>query len=134
MGFRNGAYAMVWKVEYRNNMIVVNLSTSRKKKGVEPPEYETDFSGFASFYGEAAKKINETIGLQPKTKIRLLECEVTTRYDANRDERYTNFNVYDWEPASEPNGKSADTPATPKPAVETKEKGDEAGDEDDLPF
>ena len=134
MGFRNGAYAMVWKVEYRNNMIVVNLSTSRKKRGVEPPEYETDFSGFASFYGEAAKKGSETIGLQPKTKSRILECEVTTRYDANRDERYTNFNVYDWEPASEPDGNPA--PATPpQPVAETKKKGNEGSeDEDDLPF
>lgn len=41
MGFRNNAYAKVWKSEDKGNYSVVELSTSKKNKQTD--QYETDF-------------------------------------------------------------------------------------------
>ena len=129
MGFRNGSYATVWRIMEEGSWFMkVNLSTSQKRKDSDPPEYDTDFSGFVTFYGDAFKKAKETIGLTERSRIKLLDCETKTKYVKDKNQTYTNFNLYDWEPASKLN-------AEPTPAkVETSAPADDDGNDDELPF
>ena len=90
MGFRNNAYAKVWKSEDKGNYSVVELSTSKKNK--QTNNYETDFSSkFVRFIGKA--HVNITDG----ARIKLTEVEVTNSYNKETRQSYTNFLVYEFE-------------------------------------
>lgn len=91
MGFRTGGYATIWKVEDKGKWSNVQLSTSRKN---QRGEYETDFSGFVAFIGAAH---TAATNLQPKDRIKLGECEVTTQRDTAKNVTYTNFKVFSFE-------------------------------------
>ena len=87
MGFRNGAYATVWEVKRGNgNWHDVRLSISRKNRSTG--EYETEFSGNAS---ESAAFLGE------RARIRIGECDVTNRYDREKNVTYTNYAVFSFE-------------------------------------
>ena len=121
MSFSNNAYAKIWKVEKHDNYTKVNMSTSKKNR--DTGEYETDFSGFVNMIGKAHKLAES---LEANDRIKILSCEVTTKYDKAKDTKYTNFTIFDWEPA----GTSAGEPKqlnVEEPVVE--EQDDEA-----LPF
>lgn len=94
MGFRNGAYATVWKVEpISDTMTKTQISISRKDKSTG--NYETDFSGFAAFIGSAtAKKASQ---LKERDRIRLGDVDVTTKYDKDKQVTYTNYKVFSFE-------------------------------------
>lgn len=105
MGFRNGAYATVWEVkEGKGNYLDVRLSTSKKNKTTE--QYETDFSGFVRFIGDAAK---DGTKLKEKDRIKIRECEVTNHYDKEKKVTYTNFAVFSFEENSDNKPASTDT-------------------------
>lgn len=130
MGFRENAYAKIWSVDNKGTYSKVNLSTSKKVKGVEPAEYETDFSGFVNFVGNAQKKI-DSIGLSENDRIRIIACETTTRYEKAKGVKYTNFTIFDWETAGTTSGET--------PQVETQKKAESKpveteAEDDDLPF
>ena len=94
MGFRKGGYATVWEVNPKSDLCtVVRLSTSKKDKTTD--EYETDFSGFVSFVGTNAAK--KAANLSKKDRIKIGDCDVTTRKKAGTDEFYTNFAAFDFE-------------------------------------
>lgn len=94
MGFRNGAYATVWETKLGNgNWTDVRLSISRKNKD---GEYETDFSGFVRFIGDAHAG---AAYLGEKSRIKIGECDVTNRYDKEKKVTYTNFAVFSFEDA-----------------------------------
>lgn len=94
MGFRKDAYATVWEVvPEKNYRTRVRVSTSKKNKLTG--EFEQDFGGFVRFVGTANAKA--ALGLKKKDRIKLGDCEVTTRYDNDSKKAYTNFLVYGFE-------------------------------------
>lgn len=90
MGFRNGAYAKVWKIENDNgHSIKAQISTSRKNKKTE--EYETDFNSYALFSGgayEAAKKLKDG------DRVHLGDVEVRNKYDKEKRVTYTDYFIW----------------------------------------
>lgn len=121
MGFREGAWATVWEVKKNpsGKSYNVNMSTSRKNKDTD--EYETDWSGFAMFAGDAAKK---AATLKARDRIKLNGCEVTTRYVKEKNEKYTNYTVWDFDMSDFSSG-----------GGKSRKNDDEYGiDEDSTPF
>ena len=94
MGFRQDArFVKVWEVENKGNYHVVSLSTSKKNK--ETGKYETDFSNkFVRFIGTAH---NLAADLKVGDVIKLGSCEVTNKYDKDKNTTYTNYLVYSFE-------------------------------------
>lgn len=77
------------------NFTKVQLSISKKNK--ETGNYETDFSGFVNFVGHAhnkAAKINEG------DRVKIGNCDVTTKYNKDKKITYTNYAVFDFEPVN----------------------------------
>lgn len=94
MGFRQDArFVKVWEVENKGNYHVVSLSTSKKNK--ETGKYEKDFSNkFVRFIGTAH---NLAADLKVGDVIKLGNCEVTNKYDKDKNTTYTNYLVYSFE-------------------------------------
>ena len=92
MGFRQGSYATVWEIKAgKGNWTEVKLSTRKKNRD---GDYETDFSGYVRFIGDAHK---EAEYLSEKSRIKLGECDVTNSYDKEKKVTYTNFAVFSFE-------------------------------------
>lgn len=97
MGFKNGAYATVWKVENKGKYTVGQVSTSKKNK--ENGSYETDFKGnFVKFVGEANNVVEKISG---RTRIKILDCDVTNKYDKNKNREFVNYTVFKCEMVSQ---------------------------------
>lgn len=126
MGFRTGSYATVWEVEPKTETWTkARISTSRKNK--QTGTYETDFSGFVSFFGTAVAK--KASGLHERDRIKLGDVDVTNTYNKEKGITYTNFSIYSFEMADDPK------PAQQRPTVDMGflEVPEDAG-EDGLPF
>lgn len=110
MGFRQNGFCSVWSVEpsKTGKTTRVRLSSSRKNKMTD--EYEQDFSGFCTFIGKAHDMAQD---LQPKDRIKILECDVGTTYDKESHKEYVNYKVFDFEMA---NGGSSGGGGSNKPA------------------
>lgn len=128
MGFLSNGFCSVWSTEESKsgNTTRVRLSSSRKNKMTD--QYEQDFSGFCTFIGKAHEMAKN---LQPKDRIKILECDVGTSYDKEKQKEYVNYKVFDFEMAdgNTPGGKSG---SGKKPAFEVDAGEPDAGD--DLPF
>ena len=82
MGFRKDGFATVWEVKTgKGNYSDVRISTSKKNKQTD--QYETDFSGFVRFAGDAHKNAS---GLKEKDRIKLGDCDVTNSYNKEKNE------------------------------------------------
>lgn len=93
MGFKQGNYAKVWKTTVYEKYTVVELSTSKKNK--QSGEYEVDFqNSFVKFIGQAHR---DATSLTRGTKIKIGECEVTSKYNKEKKQNYTDFLVYGFE-------------------------------------
>lgn len=129
MGFRNGAYATVWEVREGNgNYSDVRISISRKNK--ETGEYRTEFNAWVRMIGKAH---NQASDLAERSRIRIGECDVTNKYDKEKNITYTNYAVFGFEDA---NGDGGETTA-PSNSLKTDENGFiqmSDGIEDELPF
>lgn len=88
MGFRQNGFCSVWSTEESKsgNTTRVRLSSSRKNKMTD--QYEQDFSGFCTFIGKAHEMAKN---LQPKDRIKILECDVGTSYDKEKQKEYVNY-------------------------------------------
>ncbi|MDD4280407.1 MAG: hypothetical protein PHX74_11820 [Candidatus Sumerlaeales bacterium] len=122
MGLKVGCFATIWQVEPKGKYTKVRFSTSKKNKDTNA--YETDFSGFANFVGQANV---EAAKLKERDRVKVEEFEVTTKYDAEKKVTYTNYSVFK---ISNPNAESA------QPATQASKAPDTAveGDADELPF
>lgn len=94
MGFRQDArFVKIWGIEDKGNYHLVSLSSSKKSK--ETNQYETDFSNkFVKFIGSAH---NSAFDLKVGDTIKLGNCEVTNKYDKEKNVTYTNYLVYSFE-------------------------------------
>lgn len=125
MGFRTGAYAKVWEVTPMSDTSTkVRLSVSRKNK--QSGEYEQDFSGFVLCIGTAAAR--NAAKLNAGARIKIGDCDVTTKYDAQKKVTYTNFKMFSFEDADGNSSSEPDNTA-PQPQVDEGEV-----DENRLPF
>ena len=99
MGFRKESYATIWSVEPTSDTLTKGrISISRKNK--QTGEYETDFSGFVSFIGTAAAK--KASLLKERERIKLGDVDVTTKYDKEKNVTYTNYKIFSFDLADEP--------------------------------
>lgn len=127
MGFRTGAYAVVWEVKAgKGNYTDVRLSVSKKNKQTD--QYETDFSGFVRFIGTAHQNAS---GLKEKDRIKIGDCEVTNTYDKEKKVTYTNFAVFSFENA---NGNNTNANQTQNNANSNGFMNIPDGIEEELPF
>lgn len=96
MGFRTSAYAKVWEVyPMSDTNTKIRISVSRKNK--QTGEYEQDFSGFVLCIGTAAAK--KATLLHEGSRIKIGDCDVTTKYDSAKKATYTNFKIFSFEDA-----------------------------------
>lgn len=125
MGFRTGAYAKVWEVTPMSDTSTkIRVSVSRKNK--QTGEYEQDFSGFVLCIGTAAAR--NAAKLKEGARIKIGDCDVTTKYDTQKKITYTNFKLFSFEDA-DGNNSSAPDSTDPQPQVDEGE-----ADENRLPF
>lgn len=125
MGFGKGNFCTVWKTENKGKYTVAEMSTSKKNK--ETDKYETDWSNkFVRLVGtahEQAKNFGE------RENLKIGSCDVTNKYDKEKNITYTNYVIFGFEDVKGNNSKS-----TPK---ETKGDGYmniPDGLEEELPF
>ena len=124
MGFRTGAYAKIWEViPMSDTSTKVRMSISRKNK--QTGEYEQDFSGFVLCIGTAAAR--KASQLHEGSRIKIGDCDVTTKYDSQKKITYTNFKMFSFE--NEDGGEAAHEPTDPQPDVDSVEI-----DDNRLPF
>lgn len=126
MGFRQGAYAKIWKIEDKGNYHVAQMSISRKNK--DTGVYDTEWqNNFVRLVGTAHQQI-ATMDISRNVKIG--SCDVTNKYDKDKNATYTNYVVFNFE--DNPDGGSK--PAAPKPTAPNDfvSVADDASDE--LPF
>lgn len=132
MGFRKDSWATIWSIEEgRGNTAKVRISISKRKK--DSTEYEQDFSGFCTFIGAAKEKVDK---LQPNSKIKLGDVDVSTYYNKESKKEYVTYKVFDFETLS---GDGTTTPpaknTTAKKSSGLEDSGEEGDvDEDTLPF
>ena len=125
MGFREGSFAKVWKVENKGNYSVVEMSTSKKGKD---GKYETDWSNkFVRLVGTAHKQAEK---LQDGASVKIGQCEVTNNYDKEKKVTYTNYAIFNFHESDDngertATGKANTKPNTPQATVDM---------DDDLPF
>jgi len=125
MGFRTGAYAKIWEVSPMSDTSTkVRMSVSRKNK--QTGEYEQDFSGFVLCIGTAAAK--KAAQLREGSRIKIGDCDVTTKYDEQKKITYTNFKMFSFEDADGDSGQATEQTA-PQPTVDEGEI-----DDNRLPF
>lgn len=106
MGFSAGTYAKVWNVEDKGRYSVVELSVSKKAKDENGNEikgadgksvYNIEFSSkFVRFVGKAHELAK---ALQKNDSIKILNCDVTNKYDKEKNTTFTNYVVFDAEPS-----------------------------------
>lgn len=109
MGFGTGKFAHIWKIENKGNYHVAEMSTSKKNKSTD--QYETDWTNkFVRLVGTAHQQI-ESIDISKNIKIGA--CEVTNKYDKEKNTTYTNYVIFGFEDVSD--GSSQ----TPTPAAST---------------
>lgn len=120
MGFRTGAYAKVWEVTPMSDTSTkLRISVSRKNK--QSGEYEQDFSGFVLCIGSAAAR--NALKLKEGARIKLGDCDVTTKYDAQKKITYTNFKLFSFEAEDSSSSTTQDNTA-PQPTVDEGEVDD----------
>ena len=125
MGFRTGAYAKVWEVTPGSDTSTkLRLSISRKNK--QSGEYEQDFSGFVMCVGTAAAK--KASLLKEGARIKIGDCDVTTKFDEQKKVTYTNFKMFSFEDADGESSTPVDQ-TSPEPTVDEGEI-----DDNRLPF
>jgi hypothetical protein len=136
MGLKKGAWLTVWEIKERKDKYTeVRGSTSRKN---DNGEYDTDFSGFIRFVGDAHKKATD---LKAKDRIQIEAFEVTNRYNKEKNITYNNFIVYQYNKSDEVKSGATSTPKDAEPQNTKVPVKDEAEkffenieDDEELPF
>lgn len=119
MGFRTGAYAKIWEVTPMSDTNTkVRLSISRKNK--QSGEYEQDFSGYVLCIGTA--NAQKAAKLHNGSKIKIGDCDVTTKYDPQKKIAYTNFKIFSFE--DEESSNTSDNAVAQQPEVDDGEIDD----------
>ena len=126
MGFRQNAFAHIWKLENKGNYHVAQMSTSKKNK--ETDQYETDWqNNFVRLVGTAHTQADS---LDISKNVKIGSCEVTNKYDKEKNTTYTNYVIFSFEDINSNGSKPA---AASKPK-DTSFNDVPDGDDEELPF
>ena len=132
MAFRNNAIATLWNnndwgtvIKFSDKYADIQMSTQKKNRLTN--EYETDFSSKVRCLGKAFETL-KTLELREKFRIKLLDVEVTNKYDKEKKVMYVNYLVWDLEPYVMPE-QQANGDKTKSELIETS-----VGNDDDFPF
>jgi hypothetical protein len=107
MGFGTGKFGRVWKIENKGNYHVAEMSTSKKNKQTD--QYETDWANkFVRLVGTAHNQI-ESMDISKSVKIGA--CEVTNKYDKEKNTTYTNYVIFGFEDVDGGNQSSRPAPS-----------------------
>ena len=107
MGFGTGKFGRVWKIENKGNYHVAEMSTSKKNKQTD--QYETDWANkFVRLVGTAHNQI-ESMDISKSVKIGA--CEVTNKYDKEKNTTYTNYVIFGFEDVDGGNQSAKPAPA-----------------------
>lgn len=121
MGFRTGAWLKIWEIAPGDRSTKIRGSISKKNK--QSGQYEQDWSGFAVLAGTAHR---DASGLKVNDTIKIGDCDVTCRYDKQKDKEYTNFSIYTFETNNQQGGNTASaSAANTAPAAPADETEDE---------
>lgn len=130
---RVGGAAKIWRFENKGKYSVAEMSYSKKFKdgdylqGTLVNGYDLQWqSKFVRLVGQAHKFINEAEIPSGGLWVRLLNYDVTNKYDREAGKEYTNYTVYSLEKLPPYNGQSNN-------ATET-EKAQSPKSDPDLPF
>lgn len=142
MGFRQGSFCKIWKLENKGNYHVAEISTSKKmkdKSGKEIVEngktkYETDWSN--KFVRLVGTSHSQAESMDTSKNVKIGACEVTNKWDKEKGIMYTNYVIFAFED-SENNGNTGNSkPVQAKPTAPTGGfyPVNESIADDDLPF
>lgn len=135
MAFQNGSFAKIWDFTDKGKYGVVNLSTSKKNK--DTSTYETDFQHkFVNVVGQAYEFVKNLNIAKNGVSVKLSNCAVTNRYDANKKTTYWNCTVFGLEDASSGGngGNAAPTTSKAKKSAPASNYAMMDDDEPGLPF
>jgi len=96
MGFHDGAYCKLWKLDTSRKFPQGQISISRKDK--QTGEYVDDFSGFVDFMGEAATAVQK---LPAQGRFKIKSCDVSRVWSKEKQREFINFRIFDLEPAEQ---------------------------------
>ena len=146
MAFRNGCYASIWGCYPNESGKATSVRVSISKKNKTTQQYETDFSGFVTFIGDANSKIQRYVGKQigdnrrPLARIRLDEISATRKerpgqegVPAKEKVYIDGFQCYAFTDEDELNEGNAPVQSS-KPSSYDPSIPDDAGDDEELPF
>lgn len=130
MGFRNGAYAKVWKVKPgKGNYYEAEMSTSRKK---QDGTYETDWSyKFVRLVGTAAEQAQS---IKDGDSVQIGSCDVTNKYDKERNTTYTNYVIFNFMDNNQNNNHDNSKSSKAKPQPQEDSLSMEDINNEELPF
>ena len=128
MGFGTGKFAHIWELENKGNYHVASISTSKKNKSTD--QYETDWTNkFVRLVGTAHQQADS---LDISKNVKIGACEVTNKYDKEKNVTYTNYAIFGFEDTNSGSNQSA------KPAQAKKGNNDfmdiPDGIDEGLPF
>lgn len=89
MGFSKGKWLKIWKVTKREEHYTEAQASSSKKN--KDGEYETDFSSYVRFVGDAHKAAKD---LKDGDRIRVQACDTTNSYDKEKGKTYWNCVIF----------------------------------------
>ena len=105
MGFGTGKFAHIWKLENKGNYHVAQMSTSKKNK--ETNQYETDWqNNFVRLVGTAHTQADK---LDITKNVKIGACEVTNKYDKEKNTTYTNYVIFGFEDEDSSNQSNPNT-------------------------
>lgn len=94
MGYKSGSYCKIWSIESINDKNT-KLRGSISRKNKQTGQYETDWSGFISVFGEDAAK--RAAALKEGDTIKLGDVDVSSRYDKEQKREYITFKCFGFE-------------------------------------
>ena len=132
MGFRQGTFAKIWKLENKGNYHVAEMSVSKKNDG---GGYDVTWQNkFVRLVGTAHTQADK---LDTGKSVKIGACDVTNKYDKEKNTTYTNYVIFAFEDDNNKDNNSKNVKAT-KNSESVKTDGfypiDETIEDDDLPF
>lgn len=132
MGFRQGAFAKIWKVENKGNYHVAEMSVSKKN---DAGGYDVTWQNkFVRLVGTAHTQADK---LDISKSVKIGACDVTNKYDKDKNTTYTNYVIFAFEDENDKNNNAKNSKPVKKSETE-KTDGfypiDETIEDDDLPF
>lgn len=160
MGFRQGAFAKVWRVydvtngatiQFPNgnsmtyppgNYSIAQISVSKRQKDengnlIEPPSYITEFqNNFVRLVGNAHTAMQKLDVPDSGLTIQISSCDVTNKWVEKDQKEYTNFVIFGFEVPNDNGGRKSNNHGNNKPTTKPNDgfMNVPDGTDEELPF